>query len=99
MDDTNSRSIGKGYGFYMPIAYVFTALIIISYTVLAILYNDLWWPTLKTQFWWVFTLPALAALFWIYIFACMLKGEDDKRTKRRTMAVHEVCQRVNNQYL
>ena len=99
MEETNSKSIGKGYGFYMPIAYALLALLLVVYILVAILY----WNYFKLFFegaqWWLVTLPVIAAIFWIFLFACMLKGADDKRTKMRQNAIYHTCEQVNKEYL
>lgn len=99
MDNTNSRSIGKGYGFYMPIAFGLLGLLIVGYVAVALLYFTLFKLFFETSSWWVAVLPVLAVGFWIFIFACILKGADDKRTKMRGSALAEVCKKINQQYL
>lgn len=99
MDETNSRSIGKGYGFYLPIAFGLLGLLIVGYATIAIVYWSLWTHFFKFSQWWVAVLPVLAVGFWIFIFACILKGADDKRTKQRGTAIAEACKRINKQYL
>lgn len=102
LDETNSRSIGKGYAFYMKIAYALLALLIIVNIVVAIIYWDIWSAFFKSSgnaLWWVPILPVLAVAFWIFLFACLLKGADDKKTKMRNMAIHEECKKINREYL
>lgn len=99
MEETNSRSIGKGYGFYMPIAFGLLGLLILGYILVVLFYWDGWKAILDSSVWWVDVLPPLAAGFWIFIFACILKGADDKRTKMRSTAIHQVCKRINREYL
>jgi uncharacterized BrkB/YihY/UPF0761 family membrane protein len=91
LDQTNSRSIGKGYAFYINVAFALLGLLVIGTALVAIFYWDLWTAFFKTQSWWIPTLPVLAVGFWIFLFACILKGADDKKTKMRTMAVYEEC--------
>lgn len=84
----------------MPIAFGLIALLIIGTTTVAILYWNIFFETMiKTKFWWVATLPVFAVGFWIILFGCLLKGDADKKTKNRNIAVHEVCKGINRQYL
>jgi hypothetical protein len=54
---------------------------------------------MKTQYWWVYTLPPLAVGFWTFMFAGLLKMGDDKKTKARGTAIAEVCKKINREYL
>jgi hypothetical protein len=99
MNETKTRSIGKGYGFYMPIAIGLLVLLLLAYGVIVYLYWDLWNGFFSTSSWWIVVLPPLGAIFYLFIFACILKGADDKRTKQRGTAIHEVCKKVNKDYL
>jgi hypothetical protein len=99
MNETNSRSIGMGYGFYMPIAFGLLGLLIVVYALIAILYWDLWSASFNSSLWWVVVLPPLAVGLWTFMFAGLLKMGDDKKTKARGTAIAEVCSRINKQYL
>ena len=69
----------------MPIAFGLLALLLIAYIVLLVVYWDLWNAMFTADGWWIPTLPPLAAIFYLFIFACCLKGADDKRTKQLSL--------------
>jgi hypothetical protein len=62
---------------------VLLALLVIGYTIIAIVYSTTWSAGWKGDFWWVLCLPALGVASWIVMFALILKGGDDEKTKKR----------------
>ena len=94
MNETNSRSIGKGYGFYFPIAMGLLGFGIVVYIVVS-LFNWTKWKLTLENVWWVVVLPPFAFGFYIFLFAMLLKNGDDKKTKARHEAVHQTCKRIN----
>lgn len=99
MDMTKSRCIGKSYAFYLPIAYVLLALLIIGYIVIAAIYWTMWSLFWSAPLWWVNILPPLGIGFWIFMFAVILKNGEDKKTKARTIALYMACEDINRTYL
>ena len=99
MDQTQSRSIGKGYGFYFPIALGLVGLLSVVYLLMVILYWDLWNAFWSTEAWWIVVLPVLATGFYLFIFVCILKGDDDRRTLMRGNALSQLCREINSKYL
>ena len=99
MNWSNSRSIGQGYGFYVPIAMGIIAFMIVLYIVISIIYWTQWSFYWSTVLWWVNILPIFAIGFFIATLACVLKGEDDRKTNDRGMALHQVCSQINKTIL
>lgn len=99
MIETKSQSIGKGYSFYFPIAIVIIVIMLILYIVLSIVYRLMWEGFTKTALVWILFLPEVAIGCFVMMFAFLLKGDDDAKTKRRGIAISEVCNNINNAHL
>ena len=99
MNQSNTRSIGQGYGFYLPIGIGIIALMLVVYIIVSIVYGASWKATWSTVLWWINILPIFAIGFFIMLLACVLKGEDDRKTNDRGMALHRVCSQINKTIL
>jgi hypothetical protein len=75
------------------------AILIIGYVVIALVYWTIWKGGWQTQFWWILTLPALGVAFWTVMFAMILKGGDDAKTKSRSNLISQECDNINRTYL
>jgi hypothetical protein len=53
MNQSNTRSIGQGYGFYLPIGIGIIALMLVVYIIVSIVYGTLWTATWSTVLWWI----------------------------------------------
>jgi len=91
MNSSNSRSIGQGYGFYLPIGVGIIAFMLVVYIVISIIYRTIWTNFWQTRLWWINILPIFAIGFFIMTLACVLKGEDDRKTNDRGIAIHRAC--------
>lgn len=99
MNLSNTRSIGKGYGFYLPIGIGIIILMLVVYIILSIIYSSFWNNVWSTRLWWINFFPLLAVGLFISMLACVLKGEDDRKTNDRGLALHNVCQNINRNIL
>jgi hypothetical protein len=59
----------------------------------------IWWTRFKTLFtsamWWLVVLPPIAYILWVFTFLCITKGDEDKKTLRRQLAVYNTLNQIN----
>jgi hypothetical protein len=99
MNGSNTRSIGKGYAFYIPVAIGIAAFCIVAYIVFSLIFWTYWTNIWSTVWWWLNFVPTVCVSCFVAFFALLLKSADDKKTNNRGVVLHQVCTRINRTIL
>ena len=99
MDSTKTRSIGTAYSIYILIAIILIAVGLLAYTISIIIWFENVKAVFKADKWWIIILPPIAYIFWVFTFICLTKGDEDKKTLKRQVAVYQAVQSINNSNL
>jgi len=64
-----------------------------------IIWWNMWKAILQSKLWWIVVLPPIAYIFWVLTFLCLTKGDEDKKTAQRQVAVFKTLNHINNTQL